>query len=375
MTMAVRASQYRPAQQKLPDLGFQPLNERLYRLLLRRFGKVKVANQGEAMVGQATFDPSGRARWTVGHSGEYYRVACPYCDDRKHRLWINHRYGLYEPTTDSSFNWLAICYRCHFEKRYNLRKELDQWLFGFMNRSERARLFQVAEGVIVDPQNLAAARLPGVTLPLDQLPANHPAVEYAQSRGFDVQEAAEAWGASYCLEAYAPFELATHRLILPVWFHGQMVGWQARALGDGYGPKYYTMPGLKKSKLLYNYDRAVESRIVVLVEGALDAWKVGLPAVAMFGKTLARDQKAVLLGGWPRTRDPLLVVMLDPEAEQEAEEIMAECAEAFPHRRVKVRLPAGEDPGSLTRDEIWDFIEAAASGAGLDLGDFLEAEK
>lgn len=357
-----------------PASGFKPLNERLFHLLVRRFGKVHVANRGEAHIGRAVPGENGRMRWVTAYAGEYYCVPCFACRDRKTRLWINHRYGTYEPAVDDTLDYLAYCYRCDGFRAESTRfYELSQLLFGFQNKLERGRNFPVNQGVVIDVETLGTARLPGVVIPLCELGENHPAVVYVRDRGFDVQEVGDVWGAGYCLEGYEPFEVCTHRLIIPVWFRGKLVGWQARALGEGF-PKYYTMRGLSKSRMLYNYDRAVESRIVVLVEGALDAWSVGLPAVAMFGKSLSVTQRSILLGGWPRKREPLLVVMLDPEASQEADRIMAECAEMFPHRRVKVELPAGTDPGSLTRDEVWNHIEAATTAAGLNLEDFLQEE-
>ena len=75
---------------------------------------------------------------------------------------------------------------------------------------------------------------------------------------------------------------------------GTLHGWQGRYIGNPpkYVPKYFTMPTMKKTELLYNLDQARNFNSVVLVEGVTDVWKVGPASVAMFGKTLSRTSNS-----------------------------------------------------------------------------------
>lgn len=67
------------------------LNPKLYAALERRFGKVLISNPGERLVERKIPDPvrPGRYKQLILRSGEYYRVDCPYCGDKKGRLYIN----------------------------------------------------------------------------------------------------------------------------------------------------------------------------------------------------------------------------------------------------------------------------------------------
>ena len=66
----------------------------LYNKLNSMFpGGVVIANQGEPMYSSSPTQHNGSHFTSVISSGEYYRVNCPFCNDTKHRLWVNHMYG------------------------------------------------------------------------------------------------------------------------------------------------------------------------------------------------------------------------------------------------------------------------------------------
>ena len=88
-----------------------PLQPELYRRLESRLGPVIIANEGEELVGWAATDPcTGRPRLEVIMPGEYYRVSCPFCTDTRHRLYVNHRWGLWVPELRTDNLWLAHCF-------------------------------------------------------------------------------------------------------------------------------------------------------------------------------------------------------------------------------------------------------------------------
>ena len=77
------------------------------------------------------------------------------------------------------------------------------------------------------------------------------------------------------------------RIVFPLFFEGQLVGWQKRAVPDGLGypptlpdsnnylPKYKNTPGFPKSTTLYNYDlvRSREREEIVVVESPMSCLK------------------------------------------------------------------------------------------------------
>jgi hypothetical protein len=61
------------------------------------------------------------------------------------------------------------------------------------------------------------------------------------------------------------------------------------------------------------------------------------------------------------------VVLLDADAQADAEELAASLRPFFRDRLVQVTLPDGKDPGSCPRDELWGVIRAGAKRQGANL--------
>ncbi len=192
------------------------------------------------------------------------------------------------------------------------------------------------------------------------------------SRGYNPHQLSRALGLAYCPEARPEFAKATGRIIIPVYMRGRLVGWQARFVGQPPHsdiPKYITMTGMKKSEALYNFDRAKQSSVVVVVEGASDVWTVGPRAVALFGKVASTHQVQVLTSVW---RGKAVVVLLDADAEEQSQKLYAQL-QGSAQPLVRVQLPAGRDPGSFRYPEIWQLIHQAVGEQGADLQPLLAA--
>jgi hypothetical protein len=334
----------------------------LYRRLEERFGSVMVANAGDAFQARYTQHPfSDEKRVHVICPGEYYRVCCPKCKDTRHRLWINHRWV--------EFPWLI---RCFNEKCYDSRLSRDQLLF-FVMKTRRPKKPAVNPGRRKGPNEIGRVDPPGSVVPLDRLPADHAANIYLQQRGFDPVELSKNYGIAYCDDPDPRYEMAGNRLIIPIVIRGELVGWQARFIGDRDWKncsvaKYYSAPGMAKRLILYNLDQAKQQPFIVLVEGVTDVWRVGPMAVAMLGKSMSFTQKRELICSF---RLKPLVVMLDGDALSENDGVCQELASEFEKGIVKVSLPDGSDPASLPREEIMDLILRAAHDQGVDSSPFL----
>jgi DNA primase len=159
------------------------------------------------------------------------------------------------------------------------------------------------------------------------------------------------------------------RLYVPIRMGGRLVDWQGRYAGElDWGatgkPKYYNAPGMRKGQLLYNYDQALRQPFVVVVEGVTDVWRVGLPAVALFGKSATQEQAKLLAAGW---YGKPVVILLDADAAEEAEKVRQQVAVLHPEQVVVITLPEGMDPGSCPRDELWKLLRAEAKRQGANL--------
>lgn len=323
-----------------------PLNLALYESLLRRFGQVRLSNAGgEVLVRYShdTYNPSGRGRVEEVESGEYYRVNCPYCGDTRYRLYVNYRWNTLQVDGRSAKN-LACCFNEHCDL-----SRLPDELKGYIARS-------IGRGVRTDyrkPETFKPVEWPGVCIPLDKLPAEHAANRYVRMRQFDPEQLARDWDVRYCLES--PHALARDRLVIPVYWAGELVGWQTRAIGDRYaGPKYYTTPGLKKAQLLFNGDRARAYSFGVVVEGPFDAFRVGPAAVALLGKSMSNRQRELVVEYWGKGA---LCVLLDPDAAEDMERVTRQLNPlSFKLGAWSMVLPDNKDPADLPSKELWGLI-------------------
>jgi hypothetical protein len=344
-------------------------NPKLYAALERRFGKVIIANEDEPMSYTVITDPSDPAkkRVRVISGGEYYRVDCPYCNDTRARLWINYRWNTSEYSTDHGQTlffgrYLAICYNEHCDLE-RLEDELKQYITRNQQLSRRVASSEALLGSAV--RSFHPVELPGDCYPITLLSPEHPAVAYLSSRDFNIKFLFNMYGVYYCASSYpeyfqanpykvtVPNELARQhafaverRIVFEIYKGGSRVGWQARYIGYPPRksiPKYLTMPGFPRSQWLFGYDAAVAYPYVVVVEGVLDAIRVGPPAVALLGSSISVAQKRLLHSVW---RSENIIIALDPDVQSDFSDYK------------RVNFPEGQDPGSLSFSENWDLIES-----------------
>lgn len=229
---------------------------------------------------------------------------------------------------------------------------------------------------------------PGVLSPMTSLDSAHPAVEYLTHRGVTKQDC-ELYDIQYCSKGYYNFcsRLGTTsgRIIFPIYMSNKLVGWQARQVDKNNGkrlvwkgeesgwwepkpiklsngdkayidyevPKYYTCPGMHRSRSLLNFDYALENtELVVVVEGPIDCVKVGKNSVATFGKKLTKDQIRILKSNWSN-----VLMILDEEVDTN-QQWFKELENSFDGVYfLWMKLSNYEDPGSATREEIWKQIK------------------
>lgn len=355
----------------------EPLNPVLHRELVKHFPQVLISNEGEPFVG--TRQPSsyrrGRHDNPPLHSGEYYRVSCPFCDDSRQRLYINHMFNVLGEDGDDHL-YLAYCFneQC-IDSRFMQKRLLDMIIpFGYRARQ---RLRGATPRPTVLTQSVEnpppVVRLPPSFSLHDPLAVN--AWQYLLNRGFDPQEISERWGVNYCLTSPYSSPRIFQRLVIPIYQYqvnfdapaaAVLAGWQAREVSPtASGPKYLSMAGMHKSHLLYGLPQAVNSTgPIVIVEGPTDVWRLGSNAVALFGKSISRHQVRLLschLAHRP------MVVALDRDALDDAHKVLAAIRESRQGWRdqqpvVLGHPPAGaKDFGDATREAAWSAVWAALS--------------
>jgi hypothetical protein len=349
-----------------------PLNPQLYNALARAFPSgVKIAKEGEAMRYKVRKDFVTQKERVVieddGH-GEEYRVCCPFCGDTRFRLWINHKWDTEEPVSKLKFGLhLANCFNdgCDLnreadrpdrrEKQLTLRRMIDPMLSHTVTLPFRA----AAEPEPIIPE------LPDKLIPLTQLDPSHPARQYIERRGFDIDLVVDMYQVAYCPDDPHPF--VDNRIIIPVRQQSKLVGWQARYIGEApkHLPKYFTMPGMRKMQVLYNYDHASQYPIGVIMEGVTDVWTIGGQGVNIFGSSVGEHQRRLIHSAWGQTG----IVLLSDSDVGDTEEKWKQYTKMRDSLQslckwgmLEVRLPKG-DPGDYSSRELWSYILARASDA------------
>jgi hypothetical protein len=331
-----------------------PLNAVLYALLEHKFGDVKIANEGVSAHVQKIADPlrPGRFIERAQTWGEYYCVSCPFCKDTRQRLWINHRYGTGFENNRRTDTHLATCYNDNCLAERGRRAQLEDMVFGQGRPLRQKIVIKAATTSFVQE----AVKAPGEICSLGGLPEFHAAVKYIRSRDFDPLDLDQRFQVGVCTYTEeARYKSMLHRLYIPITFNRQLVGWQGRALDDDRSPKYFNCPGTSKSRLLYNFDNASPAPYVVVVEGVPSVWRIGQPAVCLFGKTMSLYQQITITTTWAGKP---IVLMLDRDAQVE----MGQAASLLRARGADVRpvyLPDARDPADYSTADIQGLISKA----------------
>jgi len=311
-----------------------------------------------------------RPRRGKSKNGVEYKLCCPFCPgngmgrDNGYKLWVNPTIGKYR------------CWRCS-------AKGTVAGLLG-------VNVGDIPVETSVTRERRISDIAPGeILVPLQDLDDDNLAVRYLRDRGYDPAAMGRVYGLHYCESGRTfmdgDFD-TTGTVVFPIWMSGKVVGWQARLLytpedlndnecearGFRYDtekqrfvrpPKYFTSPGLTKGDVLYNYDVAKTSNVVVVVEGPTDTMATGPSAVGTLGKGVS-DRQIDMLKAWDT-----VIVMLDPgDARKEMRDMVHALSSSV--TAIQVVLEGIDDPGSGKTVEIWAQIHRACRRHGIDTTKF-----
>jgi hypothetical protein len=143
------------------------------------------------------------------------------------------------------------------------------------------------------------------------------------------------------------------RLVIPI-VSPTGYSWSARDLtpDQSQQPKYLNPRGADHRRLLHGWDQVDVSSDIVLVEGPMDVigmYQHGIPALALLGKELNREQLGLLCR---KPSDASITVLLDPEEAEAPYKVARELTVRFEHIFI-ARLPDGVDPGDADRKQAW----------------------
>lgn len=328
-------------------------------------GGVMIANENEELVIRPRIDVDGKMRMWKELSGEQYRVCCPICGDRRHRLYISYAWGM-----DNVLKWpaskLVVCHNEGCQGKYSALAPFRGNAVTYLTQNMRAYLknneFRCADiKVVANDVQIEPLAFPTNGIAPANLPAGHPALKYLAERRFDPVVLYNTYGVVY-VQYYTEksatgksYSWLSDRLFIPM----DGGGWQARAI-DGSTPKYFTSPGWKKSAHLYGFQQARKMPTVIVVEGVTDVWRVGPQALGLLGKVISMPQLDILRRCWGAVG-----IALDPDAGADRLKAFNMVSKLPNMKAFLVTLPGDKDPADCTYSQVWDCIERDAAVAGV----------
>lgn len=358
----------------------KPLNPALYAFLWHTFGGcVRVHKHGQRFrYAVKTVGGDTVVVKIPGGGGEEYSVCCPICGDKRYRCFINHSFG-----TEIHGVEITNVVHCFNESCEGLVKWFSDGMLAFCHGTQGAYVTEAAKeeagdfdlDKIAEEAAKGHERLHGTRL-LTALPLDHPACEYVTKRGFDIQELVESFQVGYYKGVRKG--IRNKRLIAPVYYKQQAVGWNARVI-DGHTPlteepskkskawpyregKYVNALGYPKSLFLYNRDLAAGYDVIGVVEGVTDVWAAGTWSVGIMGKSMSEAQ-IIALCDIAEARKAWVVMLGDGNtAKDDAAKHWKMNFELFRDRykypeRVRLHLfEDGDDPGNHSRADLMDLV-------------------
>lgn len=360
------------------------LNERLHAALTRLFGEVGITNEGqEADIIPA---PGQACQWTVpsggqaGARGEQYHVDCPFCGDRRKRLYISYL-SLASPVVRgvqlAKGPLRAFCQNEHCLADRANKDRLRGMLEAALEGQDASAFGQVgAAGQSGDDESASSYSqeitvdgirtwVPGYE-PIGQGTAPE-VLTYLASRRITMAEV------QWMRIGAGPIVTPSGRtlkggcpwVMFPVIQNGVLRGLQARCLpcymDEGDKMKYWFHPSCRKASVLYNVDAAREIGACVISEGVFDVASIGKAGVCCFGHTPSPLQKTLIAGAvdcviWLPDMDGGNA-QCNPLKTAEDTAAKWNSQGAFLHGAHVVRL-SGKDAGEMTRQQVWDEILA-----------------
>lgn len=232
-------------------------------------------------------------------------------------------------------------------------------VFHFVAEMERCSIREAALHLARSlTENLLPLATPGDKKPLPYTSENRPLSftlrnidhqhSYVMSRGLSVQTA-RYFDVGY----YDGNGFLRGRVVIPIHNeHGELVAYSGRAIDEA-EPKYRLPAGFRRSHVLFNLHRAIQSRehSLILVEGFFDTFKIHQAGhrnvAALMGSKLS-DRQAELVG----THFDQVILMLDADKAGKAATAAARTALSSILRVEVVELASGTQPDQLASGEI-----------------------
>lgn len=269
--------------------------------------------------------------WSEGKNvgRRWIAVQCPMCIDHSNHGGFNIDGGYYS------------CWQCGWHPLEQVVKEItdESWprVYNIIEQYSRPRPFKDRRN-IERPKML---QLPEGTGPLQE---RHRA--YLRSRNFDPDHLEK----EYDLKGTGHIGRYAFRLIIPIYFEGELISYEGRDITNQQDLRYKACPldqeVIPRKHILYGIDKVPGSTLVA-VEGVTDVWRLGRGAAATFGTGFTQEQIVLVTKRFDR-----IILLFDPdEKAQEHAEYLAWQINSLGKEAIIYELEGVEDPGSMPQED------------------------
>lgn len=195
---------------------------------------------------------------------------------------------------------------------------------------------------------------------------------YLFLRGFEYPlDAADQYDLRYCMTG-----VFSHRLILPFYYRGELIGWTGRDITGHAGLRYSTLTddaelaakqgftpapiNIKKMVLWQDFVEKGGAGLLI-VEGPLDALKVdyynaepGVLVTCLFGKPTAAQLRILSIAS---RKFDWVASALDPDAWADTLPFISELQDLSGKKVISAKMPEGaEDPGAMSEAQVQELV-------------------
>lgn len=281
---------------------------------------------------------------TAPEGHKHYRrtwvnIPCPHCVGSGYSLGFNPTGGYY------------FCYKCGGQQIESTLMKLLK--IPYEQAKDLVKSYRLKKSSFITEKSDSLVKIgvkpfeypSGVTALLP------PHRNYLKKRGYNPDNIQALWG----VEGTSPTSVLddipyNHRILIPIMWNDQVSTFQCRDYSGKQEQKYMACPQEREKihhkDILYGHPTLWEKSKAIVVEGALDVWRLGINSCATLGTGYTPQQLRVLAQHFKE-----LVIMFDPEplAQKTAKKLKEELC----FRGVKCTIYDGlsTDPGDMTDEE------------------------
>jgi len=273
-------------------------------------------------------------------SDGWVNIHCPFCEGSR-----DYHLGIHEDGRG------AHCWRCGIKKPV----EILSRLLNLPEANIRAIMSKYQSNTSIIKRTEPKVSILPLRMPRPNSVLTTPYRNYLIKRKFDPDKLEREWNIRQTGPVSFLDDISySHRILIPIYWNGEMVSFQARDITGKSKLKYLACPKRREKihhkNILYGkQEKWREGKGLIIVEGVTDVWRLGYHAVATFGIQFKMEQVLQLA----KIHDKFFILFDEEPQAQEQARVLATKLKAL-GKEVYIEKIKG-DPGDM-RQEDADYL-------------------